>query len=169
MNGVLEYFVQEGWEGEAMQELAQLCAIPSVSAKKQELEPCAVFVAELLKKRGIDTQLIYTEGAPPVVFGEARSKRPDAPTVLFYNHYDVQPAEPLELWESDPFVLTQRDGKAFARGVGDDKGHIISRLCALDAIRALNGGEYPFHVKFFIEGPRPSATRGATQRARPAD
>ena len=75
---------------------------------------------------------------------------PDTPTILFYNHYDVQPAEPLDLWESDPFTLTIRDDKAFARGAADDKGHIVSRLLALDAVREANGGHFPFHVKFLV-------------------
>ncbi|HLK55460.1 MAG TPA: M20/M25/M40 family metallo-hydrolase, partial [Chthonomonadaceae bacterium] len=73
-------------------------------------------------------------------------------------HYDVQPAEPLELWESDPWTLTYRDGKAFARGAGDDKGHISSRLLALDAVREANGGKLPFHVKFFAEGEEESGS-----------
>ena len=136
----------------ALKELATLCAIPSVSAKGQALEPCAERVAELMRRRGLEARLLPTPGGPPVVFGEASAARADAPTVLFYNHYDVQPVEPLDLWESDPFTLTVRDGSAFARGVADDKGHIASRLLALEAIRAANGGQYPFHVKFLAEG-----------------
>ena len=139
-------------EAGALTELARLCAVPSVSAKGEALEPCAELVAELMRARGLAARLLPTGGGPPVVFGEAAADRADAPTVLFYNHYDVQPVEPLELWESDPFTLTARDGKVYARGVGDDKGHIISRLLALEAIRAANGGTYPFHVKFLAEG-----------------
>ncbi len=136
----------------ALTDLAELCAIPSVSAKKQSLEPCAEFVCSLYQKAGLTARTIPIPNAPPIAFGEYRSPNPDAKTVLFYNHYDVQPAEPLELWDSDPFTLTFRDEKAFARGVGDDKGHIVSRLLALNAIRAVNGGELPFHVKFVSEG-----------------
>src|SRR5688572_12670170 len=138
-------------QDKAIEELTRLCAIPSVSAKGEALEPCAELVAELMRARGLDAKLMPTEGGPPVVLGTAQCDRADAPTVLFYNHYDVQPAEPLELWDSPPFELTIREGKAFARGVGDDKGHIISRLFALDAIREANGGKYPFHIKFFAE------------------
>lgn len=147
----LDQRVSAGSEA-ALAELASLCALPSVSAKQQALEPCAQRVAELMRRRGLEADLLPTPGGPPVVFGQAAANRPDAPTVLFYNHYDVQPAEPLDLWESDPFVLTRRDGKAYARGVADDKGHIVSRLLALDAIRDANGGAYPFHVKFLAEG-----------------
>jgi acetylornithine deacetylase/succinyl-diaminopimelate desuccinylase-like protein len=72
-------------------------------------------------------------------------------TLLVYNHYDVQPAEPLELWSSPPFEATIRDGKVYGRGVSDDKGHLTSRLLALDAFLAVNG-ELPCRVKFVVEG-----------------
>lgn len=136
----------------ALADLAALCALPSVSAKGESLEPCAERVAALMRAEGLSAQVLDVPGGPPVAFGEAAADRSDAPTVLFYNHYDVQPAEPLELWDSPPFELTVRDGKAFARGVADDKGHIVSRLLALRAIREANGGRYPFHVKFLVEG-----------------
>lgn len=133
-------------------ELSELIAIPSVSAKGQGLEECAAKVAEQMRKHGLEASILPVQNAPPIVFGTAQSSNPNAKTVLFYNHYDVQPAEPLELWDSNPFALTVRDGKAFGRGVGDDKGHITSRLLALDAVRAANGGTLPFHVKFLAEG-----------------
>lgn len=136
----------------ALEELAQMCAIPSVAAKGEGLEPCAELVAERMRARGLEARLLPVEGGPPVVFGEAAAEREDAPTILFYNHYDVQPAEPLELWDTPPFTLTRRDGKLFARGADDDKGHVVSRLLALEAIREANGGKYPFHVKFLVEG-----------------
>jgi acetylornithine deacetylase/succinyl-diaminopimelate desuccinylase-like protein len=136
----------------ALSALAELCAIPSVSAKKQSLEPCAEFVVQQMQEAGLEARTIPVLDAPPIAYGTYRSPIENAPTVLFYNHYDVQPAEPLELWESDPFTLTFRDGKAFARGVGDDKGHIISRLLALKALREAYGGALPFHVKFVAEG-----------------
>jgi acetylornithine deacetylase/succinyl-diaminopimelate desuccinylase-like protein len=136
----------------ALAELSELIAIPSVSAKGQGLDECAVLVAEQMRTHGLHAEVLPTNGGPPLVFGTADSPHPDARTVLFYNHYDVQPAEPLDLWHSDPFALTVRDGKAFGRGVGDDKGHITSRLLALDAVRAENGGTLPFHVKFLAEG-----------------
>ncbi|HZO89342.1 MAG TPA: M20/M25/M40 family metallo-hydrolase [Chthonomonadaceae bacterium] len=147
----LDAAVEAGREG-ALADLARLCALPSVSAKGEALEPCAELVADLMRARGLEAHLLPTEGGPPVVFGEAAADRADAPTVLFYNHYDVQPAEPLELWQSPPFTLTVRGGKAYARGAADDKGHIVSRLLALETIRAANGGKYPFHVKFLAEG-----------------
>jgi acetylornithine deacetylase/succinyl-diaminopimelate desuccinylase-like protein len=139
-------------QASALAELAQLCAVPSVSAKGEGQEECAELVAEQMRRHGLEARLLPVPGGPPAVYGAGRSARADAPTVLFYNHYDVQPAEPLELWESPPFELTIRDGRAYARGAADDKGHISSRLLALDAVRAANNGVLPFHVKFVAEG-----------------
>jgi acetylornithine deacetylase/succinyl-diaminopimelate desuccinylase-like protein len=138
-------------EEQALQDLARLCKIPSVSAKSQDLVPCAELVAELFLQEGLEARLMETNGGPLVVYGEAKAAQP-APTVLFYNHYDVQPAEPFDLWNQDPFELTLRNDCLYARGVGDDKGHIISRLLALRALRRANGGELPFNVKFVAEG-----------------
>ncbi|HZD56221.1 MAG TPA: M20/M25/M40 family metallo-hydrolase [Anaerolineales bacterium] len=129
-------------------ELSRLCAQPSVAAQNWGLEECAQLVEEMLKARGFDTQILPTGGSP-VVFGQ-RQGRADK-TLLFYNHYDVQPPEPLELWDSPPFEPTLREGKLYARGVSDDKGHIVSRLHAIDSL--LNaGGDLPCKVKFVIEG-----------------
>ncbi len=133
---------------ENIAELSKLCAQPSVSAQNYGVKECAVLVAAMLKKRGFQVELASTGGAP-VVFAERRGRADK--TLLFYNHYDVQPAEPLELWATPPFEPTLRDGKLFARGASDDKGHISNRLFALDALLAVNG-ELPCNVKFVIEG-----------------
>jgi len=129
-------------------ELSRLAAQPSVAAQNWGLEECALLVAEMLEKRGFSTEITPTAGAP-VVFAE-RSGRSDR-TLIFYNHYDVQPAEPLELWDSPPFEPQIRDGKLYARGVSDDKAHITSRLFAIDALLAADG-ELPCNIKFVIEG-----------------
>ncbi len=133
---------------DSIQELSRLCAQPSVSAQNWGLGECAQMVAEMLRQRGFDAQ-VYETGGAPVVFGERKGSSDK--TLLFYNHYDVQPAEPLELWELPPFVPTLRDGKLFARGVSDDKGHIVSRLFAIDALLSTMD-ELPCNVKFIIEG-----------------
>jgi acetylornithine deacetylase/succinyl-diaminopimelate desuccinylase-like protein len=129
-------------------ELSTLCEQPSVAAQNWGLEECASLVGEMLTKRGFTVQIMPTGGAP-VVYAE-RKGRSDK-TLLIYNHYDVQPPEPLELWESPPFEPTMRDGKLYARGVSDDKGHIVSRLFAIDALLHTLG-ELPCNIKFIIEG-----------------
>jgi acetylornithine deacetylase/succinyl-diaminopimelate desuccinylase-like protein len=131
-----------------LEELARLCAQPSIAAQGLGMEACAELVKEMLETRGFKVQILPTGGFP-VVFGE-REGRSDR-TLLFYNHYDVQPPEPLELWETPPFEPTIRDGKMYARGVSDDKGHILCRLAAIDALLAVDG-ELPCNVKFIIEG-----------------
>ncbi|MFH1908053.1 MAG: M20/M25/M40 family metallo-hydrolase, partial [Chloroflexota bacterium] len=110
-------------------------------------------VAGMLRKRGFTAEIMptgnkFSEGAP-VVLGERKGKNDK--TLLFYNHYDVQPPEPLELWETPPFEPTLREGKLFGRGVSDDKGHIVSRLFAIDALLS-ELCELPCNVKFIIEG-----------------
>jgi acetylornithine deacetylase/succinyl-diaminopimelate desuccinylase-like protein len=112
------------------------------------LKECAALVGELLAQRKFNVTILPTEGAP-VVFAERKGR--SAKTLLFYNHYDVQPAEPLDLWDTPPFEPAIRDGKMFARGVNDDKGHFISRLYAIDAILAAEG-ELPCNIKFILEG-----------------
>ena len=129
-------------------ELSRLCAQPSVSAQNLGLVECANLVGEMLTARGFKATVMPTGGAP-VVFAE-RKGRSDK-TMLIYNHYDVQPPEPLDLWESPPFEPTLRNGKLFARGVSDDKGHITSRLFAIDALLDADG-ELPCNIKFVIEG-----------------
>lgn len=133
---------------QSLEELARLCAQPSIAAQGLGMQPCAELVKEMLEARGFKVQILPTGGFP-VVFAE-REGRSDR-TLLFYNHYDVQPPEPLELWETPPFEPTIRDGKMYARGVSDDKGHILCRLAAIDALMAVDG-ELPCNVKFLIEG-----------------
>lgn len=133
---------------ESIAELSRLVSQPSVSAQNRGLKECAALVAEMMQKRGFNTEIVPTGGAP-VVIAERRGRSDK--TLLFYNHYDVQPAEPLELWDQPPFEPTLRDGKLFGRGVSDDKGHITSRLFAIDALLAQEG-ELPCNVKFVVEG-----------------
>ena len=132
-----------------MADLARLVAIPSVAAQNRGIEECARLVRDLLTERGFKAEIMVTAGSP-IVYAEADGDSDR--TLLFYNHYDVQPAEPLELWESEPFTMTRRDGKVFGRGISDDKGHLIARLHALDAVRKAHGGRLPCRVKFVVEG-----------------
>jgi acetylornithine deacetylase/succinyl-diaminopimelate desuccinylase-like protein len=129
-------------------ELSRLVAQPSVGAQNLGLQECAALVAEMLRQRGFATEVLPTGGAP-VVFGERKGR--SRKTLLFYCHYDVQPPEPLELWETPPFEPSLREGKLYGRGVSDDKGHLASRLFAIDALLD-QLGELPCTVKFIIEG-----------------
>ena len=135
---------------EWMAELRALCAIPSVSARHEAIEPCAAMVSEMLEGRGFKTTTSSVAGGHPVVLGHAAGSQ-STRTMLFYNHYDVQPPEPLELWESPPFELTERDGAVYARGSKDDKGELVARLAAIDALRAVTG-EYPCDLTWLAEG-----------------
>jgi acetylornithine deacetylase/succinyl-diaminopimelate desuccinylase-like protein len=137
-----------------LEELKRYVAQPSISAQNLGLKECANLVKEMLEKRGFKTEIMATDGAP-VVFAERKGKSDK--TLLIYNHYDVQPPEPLELWESPPFEPEIRDGRMFGRGVSDDKAHLTSRLHAIDAI--LNDeGDLPCNIKFIIEGEEETAS-----------
>ena len=120
----------------SLEELKRYVAQPSISAQNLGLKECAALVKGMLEKRGFKAEIMATEGAP-VVFAERKGK--SAKTLLIYNHYDVQPPEPLELWESPPFEPQVRNGKMYGRGVSDDKSHLTSRLYAIDAILADEG------------------------------
>ncbi|MCK6583561.1 MAG: M20/M25/M40 family metallo-hydrolase, partial [Anaerolineales bacterium] len=133
---------------QSLDELKRYAAQPSISAQNLGLKECAQIVKEMLEKRGFKSKIMDTDGAP-VVYGERKGKADK--TILIYNHYDVQPPEPLELWESPPFEPQIRDGIMYGRGVSDDKGHLTSRLHAIDAILA-EEGELPCNLKFIIEG-----------------
>jgi acetylornithine deacetylase/succinyl-diaminopimelate desuccinylase-like protein len=131
----------------SMEELSVLCAMRSVSVEATGLRECAEHVRGALAKRGFKAEVLETSGFP-AVYGESGE---GSHALLLYNHYDVQPVEPVEAWTSPPFSPQIRDGKLFARGATDDKGEIVARLAALDALRAVGGG-LPCRVKFLIEG-----------------
>lgn len=112
----------------ARETLARLVALPTVSAEGRAIPETAQAVKALLEELGLEVQIHPTAGAP-VVYAEGGDL--GGPILLCYNHYDVQPADPLELWESDPFTLTEREGKLYGRGSSDDKGELVARLAAL--------------------------------------
>lgn len=131
-----------------IQDLSRLCAQPSISATGEGIDQCAYLVYEMLNEYGYESEILSTAGNP-LVFAQASGTNDK--TLLFYLHYDVQPPEPFEAWESPPFELTRRGDKFFARGSADDKGHIIARLAGLAAVQYVLGG-LPCHVKFMVEG-----------------
>ncbi len=135
------------------EELDEFLRIPSVSAKSEhdgDTGRAAKWVRDRLAGAGLDAEVIGTWGHP-VVIGEWRGAGPEASTVLIYGHYDVQPAEPLELWDSPPFEPEIRDGRIYARGSADDKGQLFLHIKALEAHLATRG-ELPVNVIVLAEG-----------------
>ena len=130
-------------------ELTELCAQESISARREGTQECAELVGRLLARHGLRVERFETPGNP-VMVGRASGR--SGRTLLCYNHYDVQPPEPLELWTTPPFEPTVRDGALYARGAADDKGELVARLAALDAVRAAHEGELPCNLLFVVEG-----------------
>src|SRR5881397_283784 len=136
-----------------LEELKALLAIPSISALPQhagDVRRCAEWCADEMRRIGLqNVRLIETPGNP-IVYGDWLGA-PGAPTILFYGHYDVQPVDPLELWESPPFEATVRDGEIYARGSADDKGQVFMHFKAVEAHLKQNG-RLPVNIKFILEG-----------------
>ena len=138
-------------------DLQKLIKIPSVSARKQNLEECAKEIVVMMKRIGIDAELIYFDDQknstpPPLVYGEVKSKsNPNGKTLLFYNHYDVQPEEPRDLWEYEPFEGKVEGNLIYGRGASDDKGELVTRLKAIEFFLKQRG-DVPMNIKFLIEG-----------------
>jgi acetylornithine deacetylase/succinyl-diaminopimelate desuccinylase-like protein len=128
-------------------ELQEICRQPSVAAQNLGMREMATKVLARFGKLG-NAQLIEVEGGPPVVYAEiGKGKR----TLIIYDHYDVQPAEPLELWETGPWDAAIRDGKVFARGAADNKGNLMCRIHAIESYLA-SVGPLPIRIKFVVEG-----------------
>jgi len=139
-------------------DLQKLIKIPSVSARKQNLEECAKEIVVMMKRIGIAAELIYFDDdqknstPPPLVYGEVKSKsNPNGKTLLFYNHYDVQPEEPRDLWEYEPFEGKVEGNLIYGRGASDDKGELVTRLKAIEFFLKQRG-DVPMNIKFLIEG-----------------
>ena len=143
---------------EWIEELDELLRIPSVSADPElvdEVVRAAEWVRNFIRAAGGEAELVATE-KHPLVIGEFRASEgaDDAPTVIAYGHFDVQPEAPLELWESPPFEPTVRDGWLYARGVADDKGQLYILLKAAALLAA--EGELPVNVRFTCDGEEES-------------
>jgi acetylornithine deacetylase/succinyl-diaminopimelate desuccinylase-like protein len=136
----------EAVETEAVRLLEQLCRQPSVSAEGAGLAEAADLVESLLAESGFSTRQLRADDGPPAVWGELAGRSPW--TLLLYNHYDVQPVDPIELWDSPPFEPAIRDGKLYARGASDNKAQIALRLAV---VRAL-GEALPVTVRWIVEG-----------------
>jgi len=147
--------LERHFQAERQNHLAQLMdflRIPSVSplsVHKPDMARAAEWVRQQLSDMGLDVRVIATAGHP-TVYGEWL-KAPGAPTVLIYGHYDVQPTDPLNKWDSPPFEPTVRDGRIYARGASDDKGPVFAALKATEAYLRTEG-RLPLNIKFLIEG-----------------
>lgn len=129
---------------------------PSVSSEpdhKQDVENCFNWLNQEIQKIGFKTERWETQGHP-VLFAESK-KIPNKPTLLIYNHYDVQPVDPLELWETPPFKATLKDGIVYARGAQDNKGQLFYTFLALKELK-----EFPINIKWIIEGEEEMGSEG---------
>lgn len=124
---------------------------PSISAYGEGIADVAAYIADVMRTIGLHTEIMQTAGWPMVYAHYENTTLPNAPTVLLYGHYDVQPPDPLDAWLSPPFEPTVRDGRLYARGVGDNKGQHFAQLLALEALLACRGA-LPCHIKVLLEG-----------------
>ena len=142
-------YIDDHWQ-EAIDDLRRLCCQPGISAQGIGIHETVELLVEIMREYGVGARVLTNPGGGyPFVFGELAGESPG--TLLFYNHYDVQPAEPLELWTSPPFEPTLYDSSLRARGVSDDKGDILARLLVVKAFQQL-GRRLPVSVKLLIEG-----------------
>ncbi|MBV9271093.1 MAG: dipeptidase [Candidatus Eremiobacteraeota bacterium] len=133
-------------------ELTRMVAIPSVSADpvhRDDVRRCCETLVARMRDIGLQTETLETDGNP-LAYGQW-SGAPGKPTILIYGHYDVQPADPLELWQSAPFEAQVRDGKIYGRGAVDDKGQVVMHLAAIEA-HLRTRGTLPVNVKVVVEG-----------------
>jgi acetylornithine deacetylase/succinyl-diaminopimelate desuccinylase-like protein len=136
-----------------LDELKALLAIPSISALPQhaaDVRSCAEWCAAEMRRIGLENVKLIDTPGNPVVYGDWLGA-PGAPTILFYGHYDVQPVDPLNLWESPPFEATIRDGEIYARGSADDKGQVFMHFKAIEA-HLKQAGKLPVNMKIILEG-----------------
>ena len=141
-----------------LEELMAFLRIPSVSTQPERTEDvraAAEWVAEALRRAGLENVRVIATQRHPLVYADWLQAGPDAPTVLIYGHYDVQPAEPLEAWETPPFEATIRDDYVYGRGTSDDKGQLYIHVKAVEAYLQ-SVGRLPVNVKFILEGEEES-------------
>jgi acetylornithine deacetylase/succinyl-diaminopimelate desuccinylase-like protein len=153
MRTEIEKFVQAN-EDRLLAELKDFLRIPSISTlpeHEDDVARAAAFTADALKTAGLENIEVIPTAGHPLVYADWLHA-PGKPTVLLYGHYDVQPPDPLELWETPPFEPTIRNGNIYARGAADDKGQFYAHVKAVEALRSLNAGRLPVNVKVLIEG-----------------
>jgi acetylornithine deacetylase/succinyl-diaminopimelate desuccinylase-like protein len=136
-----------------LEELKAFLSIPSISALPEhagDVRRCAEWTADEMRRVGLQNVALLETPGNPVVYGDWLGA-PGAPTILFYGHYDVQPVDPVELWDSPPFEATVRDGEIYARGAADDKGQVFMHFKAVEA-HMQKAGRLPVNIKFMLEG-----------------
>ena len=141
-------------EAQLLDELCDWLRIPSVSTlpqHKEDVERAADWLARKMTAAGLENVELVRAGGHPIVYGDWLRAGPDAPTLLVYGHYDVQPADPLDLWTTPPFEPSVRGDDLFARGASDDKGQLFAHVAAVQALLATSGS-LPVNVKFVVEG-----------------
>ena len=151
MNNVIDFINTN--RDRYLDELKQYLAIPSISALPEhqaDIRRCAEYTAEEFKRIGLENVRLIDTPGNPVVYADWLHAQ-GAPTILFYGHYDVQPVDPVDLWESPPFEATVREGELYARGAVDDKGQIFMHFKAIEAHMKQNG-RLPVNIKAIIEG-----------------
>ncbi len=152
MSAPIDAYIQQN-RPRLLEELKDFIRIPSISTlpeHRPDIERAARFVFEGLRRAGLENVEIIPTAKHPLVYADWLHA-PGKPTVLCYGHYDVQPADPLELWITPAFEPTERDGNLYARGAVDDKGQMYAHIKAIEALRAVNG-TLPLNLKFLIEG-----------------
>ena len=144
-------------EAEDLELLKKLVAQPSVSARNMGVADCAEMLRGLLTGLGCTNVNVFPTPTKPLVFGELRSKKPGAKTVLFYGHYDTQPPEPEEEWLTPPFEPTVKDGRLYGLGTADNKGQFLAHILAVRSWLAA-AGDVPVSVKFILDGEEESGS-----------
>ncbi|HLV00787.1 MAG TPA: dipeptidase [Acidobacteriota bacterium] len=151
MQSVIDYV--EANQGRFLEELKEFLRIPSISTDsrhRDDIQRAAQFLVKQFEQIGLTRAEIFSTDGHPLVYAE-RIEDPSLPTILIYGHYDVQPVDPIELWESPPFEPAVRDGELYARGAADDKGQLFIHLKSVEAFLR-TGTPLPVNVKYLIEG-----------------
>ena len=142
-----------------LEELIEISSVPSVSSEPEDVRKCAEFLIGKMAQKGIEAKM-YETITNPILFSEIKSKKnPNGVTILFYGHYDVQPAGEPELWDSDPFKPEIRDGRIYGRGVADNKGQFLTHLLAIETMLK-ETGDVPVNIKIVLDGEEELASKG---------